>query len=148
MQYDIKVLYNNYVSQFIQLQAGDRVKEKTMGRAKRTRKAKKSKNFLLYFLLVIVTLYVLYMIVDQQIKISNAKAELAQVDEIIFTQKQKNSELKKVSDAVKNNDEKAFAGYVERIAREELDYVKNGEIVFINIAGDWEEKTVLVWILK
>lgn len=130
------MLYNNYVSQFIQVQAGDRMKEKTMGRSKRTRKAKKSKNFLLYILLVIVTLYVLYMIVDQQIKIRDAKNELAQVDEIIFTQEQKNAELKKVSDAVKNNDEKAFAGYVERIAREELDYVKNGEVVFINIAGD------------
>ena len=76
------------------------------------------------------------MIVDQQIKISNAKAELAQVDEIIFTQKQKNSELKKVSDAVEKNDDKAFSGYVEKIAREDLDYVKNGEVVFVNIAGD------------
>lgn len=112
------------------------MKGKTAGGMKRTRKAKKSKNILLYMLLVIVTLYVLYMIVDQQIRIRDAKAELAQVDEIIFTQEQKNAELKKVSDAVKNNDEKAFAGYVERIAREELDYVKNGEVVFINIAGD------------
>ncbi len=106
------------------------------GKAKRTRKAKQGKNYLLYVLLVIVTLYVLYMIVDQQIRISNAKEELAGVEEQIFTQKQKNAELKKVSDAVKNNDEDAFSGYVERIAREELDYVKNGEVVFINIAGD------------
>lgn len=105
-------------------------------RARRTKKAKQGKNFLLYILLVIVTLYVLYMIVDQQIKIGNAKEELAEVEEQIFTQKQTNTELKKVSDAVKTNDTDAFEGYIEKIAREKLDYVKNGEVVFINIAGD------------
>ena len=105
-------------------------------KAKRTKMAKQGKNYLLYILLVIVTLYVLYMIVDQRIKISNAKEELAGVEEQIFTQKQTNAELKKVSDAVRRNDEDAFEGYVEKIAREKLDYVKNGEVVFINIAGD------------
>ena len=43
---------------------------------------------------------------------------------------------KKVADAVDRNDDKAFSGYVEKIAREDLDYVKNGEVVFVNIAGD------------
>ena len=45
-------------------------------------------------------------------------------------------ELKKVADAVEHNDEEAFSNYVEKIAREDLDYVKNGEVVFVNIAGD------------
>ncbi len=108
----------------------------TIHRSKKTRKAKKSKNYLLYIVLVVITLYVLYMIVDQQIKINNAKSELAKVDKVIFIQEEKNKELKKVADAVKNNDEKSYASYVERIAREDLDYVKNGEVVFINIAGD------------
>lgn len=109
---------------------------KKAGKARRTYKAKQKKNYLLYILLVIVTLYVLFMIVDQQIKINNARAELAQMEEKIFTQEQTNAELKKVSDAVRKNDEEAFAGYVEKIAREDLDYVKNGEVVFVNIAGD------------
>lgn len=106
------------------------------GKIKRTKRVKQKKNYLLYILLVIITLYVLYMIVDQQIRISNANDELADIEEQIFTQKQTNAQLKKVSDAVKNNDEDSFEGYVEKIAREELDYVKNGEVVFINIAGD------------
>ena len=91
---------------------------------------------MLYVILVVVTLYVLFMIVDQQIKINNARSELNKLDDKIFTQKQTNAELKKVSDAVQKNDEKAFENYVERIAREDLDYVKNGEVVFVNIAGD------------
>ncbi len=112
------------------------MRAKGAARARRTKRAKQGKNYLLYILLVIVTLYVLYMLVDQQIRISNARNELAGVEENIFTQQQTNAELKKVSDAVKNNDEDAYAGYVEKIAREELDYVKNGEVVFVNIAGD------------
>ena len=105
-------------------------------KAKRTMKTKQKKNYLLYILLVIVTLYVLYMIVDQQIKISNARNDLAQLEDQIFTQQQTNAELKKVSDAVKSGKTESFEGYVERIAREKLDYVKNGEVVFVNIAGD------------
>ncbi|MBQ8133018.1 MAG: septum formation initiator family protein [Clostridia bacterium] len=109
---------------------------KTSGRAKKTRKATKNRNVLLYVIVIIVTLYVLYLIVDQQIRINNAKSELAQLEENIFTQEQTNAELKKVADAVEHNDEEAFSNYVEKIAREDLDYVKNGEVVFVNIAGD------------
>ncbi|MBR2176508.1 MAG: septum formation initiator family protein [Clostridia bacterium] len=112
------------------------MQSKSVHRARRTRKSKHKVNWLLAVLVVGITLYVSFMIVDQHIKINNAKSELAQLDEKIFTQKQTNAELKKVADAVENNDEKAFAGYVEKIAREELDYVKNGEVVFVNIAGD------------
>ena len=109
---------------------------KTSGRAKKTRKATKNRNVLLYVIVIIVTLYVLYLIVDQQIRINNAKSELAQLEENIFTQEQTNEEQKKVADAVEHNDEEAFSNYVEKIAREDLDYVKNGEVVFVNIAGD------------
>ncbi len=109
---------------------------KTSGRTKKTSKVNKNKNVLLYVIVIIVTLYVLYLIVDQQIRINNAKSELAQLEENIFTQEQTNAELKKVADAVEHNDEEAFSNYVEKIAREDLDYVKNGEVVFVNIAGD------------
>lgn len=111
------------------------VKTKTVRRAKRTRKGK-NKNVLLYVIMLVVTFYVLFLMVDLQLRINNAKTELSQIQEKIFTQKQTNDELKKVSDAVEKNDEKAFEGYVEKIAREDLDYVKNGEVVFVNIAGD------------
>ena len=79
--------------------------------------------------MLIVTFYVLFLMVDLQIRISNARTELSQIEERIFTQEQTNAELKKVSDAVEKNDDKAFSDYVEKIAREDLDYVKNGEVV-------------------
>ena len=105
-------------------------------KAIRTKRTSKGNGVLLYAVLIIVTLYVLFMIVDQQMKINSAKSELALIDEQIFAQEQRNSELKKVSDAVKAGNTADFEAYVERIAREDLDYVKNGEVVFINIAGD------------
>ncbi len=112
------------------------MKTKAVRRSRRTRKNKKSRNVLLYVIMIVVTLYVLFLMVDLQIRINNARTELSQIEERIFTQEQTNAELKKVSDAVEKNDEKAFSGYVEKIAREDLDYVKNGEVVFVNIAGD------------
>ena len=30
----------------------------------------------------------------------------------------------------------SVADYIERVAREEMDYVKSGEVVYINIAGN------------
>ncbi len=109
------------------------------GTVKKTKKSKKPKqkvNWLLAVLIVGVTLYVSFLIVDQHIKINNARSELAQIEDKIFTQTQTNEELKKVADAVADDNEDAYADYVEKIARDELDYVKNGEVVFVNIAGD------------
>ena len=112
------------------------MEKSTKRKAMRTRTAKPKRNWVLYVLVLSVTLYVLFMIVDQQIKIMNANAELAVLDEKIYAQEQTNAELKKVADAVEKEDEKAFEGYIEKIAREEMDYVKNGEVVFVNTAGD------------
>lgn len=122
------------------------------GTVKKTKKSKKPRqkvNWLLAVLIVGVTLYVSFVIVDQHVKINNARAELSKIEDQIFTQTQTNEELKKVADAVdeakengkKNSgtvdtDDDAFADYVEKIARDEFDYVKNGEVVFVNIAGD------------
>ena len=112
------------------------MKAKAARRSRRVRKTKRSRNILLYVVMLIVTFYVLFLMVDLQIRISNARTELSQIEERIFTQEKTNAELKKVSDAVEKNDDKAFSDYVEKIAREDLDYVKNGEVVFVNIAGD------------
>ncbi len=112
------------------------MKTKSVRRSRTTRRFRKNRSILLYVVMIVVTLYVLFLMVDLQIRIRNAGDELTQIEERIFTQKETNSELQKVADAVEKNDDKAFAGYVEKIAREDLDYVKNGEVVFVNIAGD------------
>ncbi len=45
-------------------------------------------------------------------------------------------ELKHFADAAENNDLDLLSDYIEKIARENLDYVKSGEVEFINIAGN------------
>ncbi len=115
---------------------GDNMSSRSVRKTKRTRKIRKNRSLLLYVVLIVITLYSLFLMVDLQIRIKNAGDELNKIEEKIFTQEQTNAELKKVADAVDRNDDKAFADYVEKIAREDLDYVKNGEVVFVNIAGD------------
>lgn len=128
------MMYNNVTVD--KCMDGDIVKEKSAKRSHRIRKIKNNRSILVYIVLIVITLYSLFLMVDLQIRIKNAKDELTHIGDQIFTQEQTNAELKKVADAVDRNDDKAFAGYVERIAREDLDYVKNGEVVFVNIAGD------------
>ena len=115
---------------------------KSVSKKKKSKHRSGSKtSWLLCALALVASFYVVFMIVEQHISINKANAELAQLEEKIFAQEQVNAELKKVADAVdneneENRDDEAFASYVERIAREELDYVKNGEVVYVNIAGD------------
>ena len=128
------MMYNNGTVDYSM--DGDIMKEKSAKKSHRIRKIKNNRGILVYIVLIVITLYSLFLMVDLQIRIKNAGDELTHIGDKIFTQKQKNAELKKVADAVDRNDDKAFSVYVEKIAREDLDYVKNGEVVFVNIAGD------------
>lgn len=110
--------------------------QRRLSKPKLTKKTKKRRNWILIFALICFSLYVAVTIVDQQIKINNARTELSELNNTISIQKIKNTELKKVADAVDNDDLSSFSDYIERVAREDLDYVKNGEVVFVNIAGD------------
>lgn len=109
---------------------------KTAKKSRLSKKSRKKQNWVLYIAVIAFSLYIVVTIVDQQIQISNAKAELEELNNKIYLQEIKNQELKQVADAVDSDDLDSFADYIEKVAREELDYVKNGEVVFINIAGD------------
>lgn len=109
---------------------------KKSNRAKLSKKSRKKRNWILYIAVVAFSLYIVVTIVNQQIQISNAKTELEELNNKISIQKIKNDELKQVADAVDSDDLDSFSDYIEKVAREDLDYVKNGEVVFINIAGD------------
>ncbi len=110
--------------------------KKRLSKPKLTKKAKKRRNWILIVALIGFSLYIAVTIVDQQIKINNARVELEELNNTISIGKIKNEELKKVAEAVDSDDLDSFSDYIERVAREDLDYVKNGEVVFINIAGD------------
>ena len=105
---------------------------------KSARKKKTGKKFLwvIYVALIAAVLYVAVLIVDQNQKIQVSKNQLSELNNSISLQKIKLNELKSVADAVEKDEYDSFAGYIERIAREQMDYVKSGEVEYINIAGD------------
>lgn len=95
-------------------------------------KKKKRLGTVLRVAALIFILYAMFSVVDQQAQISKKKRELARVNFDLNVQKVKNKELKEILRLAseKNND------YIERIARNMLDLVKQNERVFINVPGD------------
>ena len=82
--------------------------------------------------LVVFAFYVVITLVHQQVEIAEKKAQLDELNEEIIIQEVKNDEMKQVNEY----DDSQNAEYIERVAREEFDYSKQGERVFINIAGE------------
>lgn len=108
---------------------------------KREQKQKKQKENnsafgLRYLLLCVAVLvfavYSVVTLVDIYSQISEKKKELNSINEEITVQEIKNDEMSKLY----NYSDEEFSRYIEQIAREELDYVKEGERVFVNVAGD------------
>ena len=92
--------------------------------------------WLIYVAVVAVVLYVAVYVVDQHQRIQVSRDQLSDLNNTISIQKIKLNELKGVADAAEKEDYDSFADYIERIAREQMDYVKSGEVVYINIAGN------------
>ena len=96
-------------------------------------KRNRSKKFILLYLAGFAfVIYAAFMIISQSIDISEKRAELKSLQdelEIVEIENDYLSEIKGYSGDELNE-------YIENIAREDLDYVKNGERVFINISGD------------
>ena len=82
--------------------------------------------------LIVFAFYVVFTLVDQQVEISKKKAQLDQLNDEIMIQQVKNDEMKQVNEY----DDSENDAYIERVAREEFDYSKQGERVFINVAGE------------
>lgn len=83
-------------------------------------------------LLIVFAFYAVITLVNQQIEISEKREQLSALNEEIVIQEVKNDELKQVYELEDAEND----AYIERVAREEFDYSKQGERVFINIAGD------------
>ncbi|MCI1964580.1 MAG: septum formation initiator family protein [Oscillospiraceae bacterium] len=92
---------------------------------------KHKKSFLLRLAVFAFAAYLLVALVNQQIKIQNKRRELEAAKQQIQIQEIKNEDLKHAFSTGANDE----SGYIERKAREELNYAKPGERVFVNIAG-------------
>ena len=96
-------------------------------------KRKKQRGSLLLKLAIFAFVaYIVFALVNQQVQINEKSQELADLQEQVETQKIKNEDMKHALNA----DEEETKEYIERVAREDLDYAKPGERVFVNIAGD------------
>lgn len=115
----------------------EKTKKIRMKNPRRSRKAGSGKGWLIYLAIAAVTVSVFVTtIVDQQVKINNAREELAVLESQRELQELRNKDLEETVVAIKNNDDEACARYVEKYARKYFDYVKNGEVEYINTAGN------------
>ena len=96
---------------------------------KELKKVKSKKNILIRVALAFLSLYAIVMLINVQIEISEKKSEIAEIEKQIALQQIANQKMK---DALENDD----PDYIEQAARNELDYAKPGEKVFVDISGD------------
>lgn len=82
--------------------------------------------------IVAFLIYSMVSIIGIQAQIRERKAELEELQEQITVQEIKNEEMQKLYDSTGSD----FSALAEQIARDDLDYVKEGERVFVNVSGD------------
>lgn len=83
-------------------------------------------------LFIAFAIYSIVTVLNLNSQISSKKAEYKEINDKIKVQQIKNEEMEKMV----NYKGDALSKYIERVARDELDYVKNGERVFVNVSGD------------
>ncbi len=96
---------------------------------------KKRMNWVVWITLTVVIITVTIGIVTQLIQISNAREELQRLKDKANLEQIKIDELRDVAEAVEKEDFDKFDDYIEKKARE-YGFTKDGEVVFINIAGN------------
>lgn len=97
------------------------------------KKKRRSKKFILLYIAGFAFLiYASYTIISTSVEIKSQNERLEKIKHQIEINEIKNENL----NTIKNYKDEDLRDYIESIAREDLDYVKNGERVFINISGD------------
>ena len=89
-------------------------------------------RILLVSLAFLFLVYSAVTIITQSITVSQKKAEPESLTEQLKIQEIKNKDIKNVLDYTGEEEKE----YMEQIARQDLDYIVQGERVFINISGD------------
>lgn len=95
-------------------------------------KEKRNIHIVISLSLILFAFYAVVTLVNQQIEITEKREQLEELQDQIVIQEVKNDEIQNVYEL----DDDENDAYIERVAREEFDYSKQGERVFINIAGE------------
>ncbi len=90
------------------------------------------RNLVLCVVVLFFAIYSVVTLIDIYSQIGEKKSELEDIQGEIAVQEIKNEEM---NDLYNASDEE-FSRYVEEIAREDLDYIRQGERVFVNVSGD------------
>lgn len=122
----MKKAKDNTKSKSVQSENTSKIKEITPKRSKRGR------HILLYLAIIGFTFYAVITIINQSVQIADKRAKLNDLNQQINVVEIQTGYLKKVQ-GYKGDDLKA---YMEKIAKEELGYISEGERIFINVAGE------------
>ncbi len=99
---------------------------------KKKRKCNKKRSLIISLAVGAFAVYAVATFINQQIQIGDKREELALLTQEIQVQTIKNNEIRKSLDSTANENSE----YIERQARTGLDFVKPGERVFVNVAGN------------
>lgn len=95
-------------------------------------KRRKKRYILLYIAAIGFAFYAVITIINQNVKIAEKKAELSELQQQIKVVEIQSQYLEKVQ----GYKGRQLSEYMEKIAKEDLGYVGEGERIFINVAGD------------
>lgn len=95
-------------------------------------KKRKKRYLLLYLAIIGFAFYAVITIINQNVQIADKKSQLKDLQQQINVIEIQTQYLQKVQGY--KGDE--LSEYMEKIAKEELGYVSEGERIFINVAGD------------
>lgn len=97
---------------------------------------RRKKRYIVLILAVIgFSFYAVITIINQNVQIAEKKAELSELEQQISVVEIQSQYLEKV----RGYTGQQLSDYIEKIAKEELGYVGEGERIFINVAGDQEQ---------
>ena len=96
------------------------------------KKRKKGRYILIYLAIIGFVFYAVITIINQNVQIADKKSQLKDLQQQINVIEIQTQYLQKVQGY--KGDE--LSEYMEKIAKEELGYISEGERIFINVAGD------------
>lgn len=114
---------------------GDRVEnpgDQGPKEVKPVKKKRKKRYILLYLAAIGFAFYAVITIINQNVQIAEKKAELSELQQQINVVEIQSQYLEKV----RGYEGEQLSEYMEKIAKEDLGYVGEGERIFINVAGE------------
>lgn len=96
------------------------------------KKAHKKRHILLYIAIIGFVFYAVITIINQSVEISKKRIELQNLQQQINVVEIQTRYLEKVQ----NYSGEELEEYIEKIAKEDMGYIGEGERIFINVAGE------------